>query len=113
MLATAREAANANPALVNAAAASLQVSGQAVFPDVLQAVKSLRLKQWIFLRDTTTHSIFVEPEGTEAYAVLALTNPIRDIVGGSAVAIKTGASSIEVAMSATDSSKALFGSAQT
>ena len=90
MLASAREAMNANPTLMNAAATSLEASGQAVPPDVLKASSSLRLKQWIFLRDTTANSIFIEPEGTEAYAVLGLTNRIRDIVGGSAVAIKTG-----------------------
>ena len=90
MLASARAAAHANPALMSAAAASLETSGQAVSPDVLEAANSLRLKQWVFLRDTTTHSIFIEPEGTEAYAVLGLTNRIRDIVGCSAVAIKTG-----------------------
>lgn len=90
MLASARAAVNTNPALMNAAAASLEGSGQAVPPDVLQAANSLRLKQWIFLRDTTAYSIFIEPEGTEAYAVLGLTNRIRDIVGGSALAIKTG-----------------------
>ena len=90
MLASAREAANANPALIDAAEISLRANGQVIPPDVLQAVTTLRLKQWVFLRDTTSHSIFIEPDGTEAYAVLGLTNRIRDIVGGSAVAIKTG-----------------------
>ena len=90
MLASARAAVNTNPARMNAAAASLKAIGQAASPAVLQAVNSLRLKQWIFLRYTTAYSIFIEPEGTEAYAVVGLTNHIRDIVGGSAVAIKTG-----------------------
>lgn len=90
MLAAAREAANANPALINAAATSLEASGQAVPPDVLHAAKALRLRQWIFLRDTSTYSVFIEPDGNKAYAVLGLTNRIRDIVGGSAVAMKAG-----------------------
>jgi hypothetical protein len=90
MLAAAREAVNANPALINAAATSLEATGQAIPPDVLHAAKTLRLKQWVFLRDTTTYSVFIEPDGNEAYAVLGLTDRIRDIVGGSAVAIKAG-----------------------
>lgn len=90
MLTAAREAAYENPALLDAAAASLEASGQAVASDVLAAARTLRLQHWVFLRDTTTYSVFVEPKGTEAYAVLGLTNRIRDIVGSSGVAIKAG-----------------------
>jgi hypothetical protein len=90
MLAAAREAVNANPALISAAATSLEASGQAIPSDVLHAVETLRFKQWVFLRDTTTHSVFIEPDANEAYAVLGLTDRIRNIVGGSAVAIQAG-----------------------
>jgi len=90
MLAAAREAMNASPALINAAAASLEANGQAVPPDVLHAIETIRLKQWVFLRDTTTHSVFIEPDANDAYAVLGLNDRIRNIVGGSAVAIKAG-----------------------
>ena len=90
MLAAAREAVDANPALIGAAATSLEANGHAVPHDVLHAVETLRFKQWVFLRDTTTHSVFIEPDGNEAYAVLGLTDRIRNILGGSAVAIKAG-----------------------
>lgn len=90
MLAAAREAAYEDPALLDAAVASLEADGQTVPQDVLSATRTLRLKHWVFLRDTTRYSVFIEPNGTEAYAVLGLTDRIRDIVGGSARAIKTG-----------------------
>ncbi len=90
MLAAARESINANPALIDAVAASLLANGQAVAPDVLHAVRTLRFKQWIFLRDTRTYSVFLEPDANHAYAVLGLTDRIRNIVGGAAIAIQAG-----------------------
>ena len=82
MLAASRDAVSANPALLGAAATSLEANGRAVPFDVLHAVETLRFKQRVFLRDTTTHSVFVEPDANEAYAVLGLNDRIRDIVGG-------------------------------
>ena len=90
LLATAREVINDNPATIAAAAEALESNGLPVAADVLSAIKSLRLKQWVFLRDTTAYSVFVDGEADAAYAVLGLTNRIRDLVGGSAVVIKTG-----------------------
>ena len=90
MLAAARESASENPALLDAAAASLEARGQAVASDVLAAVRTLRFKHWVFLRDTRTYSVFIDGDGTEAYAVLGLTNRIRYMLGGSAAAIKAG-----------------------
>jgi len=91
ILADARERVKTNPALIDeAAAAVLQGSGQPVAPDVLRAIKTLRIRQWVFLRDTTRHSIFISPKENEAFAVLGLTDRIRNIVGGSAVAFNAG-----------------------
>jgi hypothetical protein len=90
MLAAARQAASENPDLLDAAAAALEARGEAVASDVRAAVSTLRFQHWVFLRDTKTYSVFIDVNGTEGYAVLGLTNRIRDIVGGSAVAFKTG-----------------------
>jgi len=90
MLAAARERIKMNPVLIEEAAAALESSDQPVAPDVLCAIKTLRLRQWVFLRDTTRHSIFIAPKEKEAYAVLGLTDRIRNIVGGSAVAFNAG-----------------------
>ena len=79
----------ADPALIDTAAASLEAQGAPVPADVLQAVRTLRLKRWLYLRDTTRHSIFIDPAGDAAYAVLGLTNRLRDVIGGTGVVATT------------------------
>jgi len=49
----------------------------------------MRLKKWIFLRDTKCHSLFLDPNGDAAYGVLGLTQRIRDVVGGSGAMLET------------------------
>ncbi len=90
MLSAARDAVVANPLLLDLAALSLEGQGRPLPEDVLDAVRSLKVRQWIFLRDTTKYSIFIEPDGKEAYAVLGLTERLRDIVGGTGVVLRTG-----------------------
>ena len=46
------------------------------------------MENWVFLRDTKVHSLFVHPSEHRAYGVLGLNDRIRDIVGG--VVIETG-----------------------
>ena len=57
---------------------------------VVQAVEDLQIEQWIYLRDTKRHSIFIHPKGHSAFGVVGLTDPIRDIVGSSGVVMETG-----------------------
>jgi hypothetical protein len=90
MLTSARGAVVADPSLIATAASSLEAEGKAVPEEVLTAVQSLRLRRWVYLRDTTKYSIFLDPEGEEAYAVLGLTDRLRDIVGGTGVILQTG-----------------------
>jgi hypothetical protein len=90
MLAAARERISLNPPLIKEAAAALEAGGHSITPDVLSAIKTLHLRQWIFLRDTSRYSIFVDPKEHEAYGVLGLTDRIRDILGGSAAAFNAG-----------------------
>jgi hypothetical protein len=78
MLAAARNAAVAEPSRIDTAASSLESAGLALPEEVLKAVQSLKLRRWIFLRDTTKYSVFMDPEGQEAYAVLGLTQRLRD-----------------------------------
>jgi hypothetical protein len=58
--------------------------------DILQAIKTLKFGKWIYLRDTRSYSIFIDANGSCAYAVLGLTDRIRDIIGGSGVIFETG-----------------------
>ena len=90
ILAAARQVVVESPSLIDAAAAALDAKGRSIPKDVLDAIKTIQLKQWIFLRDTSKYSVFLDPDGNAAYAVLGLTDPLRNIVGGSAVAFTTG-----------------------
>jgi hypothetical protein len=90
MLATARDAAVAEPTLIEAAASNLEAEGRRLPEDVLEAILSLKLRRWVFLRDTTKYSVFIDVDGKEAYAVLGLTERLRDIVGGTGVLLQTG-----------------------
>lgn len=42
------------------------------------------------MRDTKSHSIFIDPSGEAAFGVLGLTQRIRDVSGSSGVMVKTG-----------------------
>ena len=55
--------------------------------DVVNALQDFRAQRWIYLRDTRSHSIFLEPDGSAAYGVLGLTQRIREISGGSGVVV--------------------------
>lgn len=89
VLAAARKALEESPSLLDDATRVIG-HGEAVPPEMLQAIRSIRLRYWVYLRDTTTHSIFISPKEREAFGVVGLTNRIRDILGRSAVAFRTG-----------------------
>jgi hypothetical protein len=88
ILAAARQSIVESPSLIDAAAAALDAKGPSIAKHVLDAIKTIQLKHWIFLRDTSRYSVFLDPDGKAAYAVLGLTD--HTIVGGSAVAFTTG-----------------------
>lgn len=90
MLANAREATIASPSIIESAAAELERKESPVPLEIIAAIKSLQLKQWVYLRDTTRYSVFLEPSGKDAFAVLGLTNRLRDILGGAGVSFRTG-----------------------
>lgn len=89
-LAAARAVAHRTPALLAAAASALEGAGTAVPSDVLDAVRNLQLKQWVYLRDTTKYSVFIRADAEQAFAVLGLSDEIRDILGGTAVTFTAG-----------------------
>lgn len=90
MLADARGIAIASPSVIESAASSLEHKGSPAPQEVIAAIKTLQLKQWVYLRDTTRYSVFLEPSGQDAYAVLGLTDRLRDILRGSGVSFRTG-----------------------
>lgn len=78
-----------NPALLEDSIAALKNSGRVLDEDVLSAMRQMRVEQWVYLRDTRSHSIFMSMEGDEAYGVLGLTQRLRDITGESGAVIDT------------------------
>ena len=89
-LAKARGLAKAQPTALTDALAALKADGRGLADDVEQAIVSMRIARWVYLRSTTRHAIFIDHDVTNAYAVLALTNPIDAIVGGSGVTFEAG-----------------------
>jgi len=61
-----------------------------VSPEILKAIESLEVDYWVYLRDTTRYSLFIKADGTVSYAVLGLTQPIKEIFGCSGVYLETG-----------------------
>ena len=78
------------PSLLQKCVAALTRKSDPLDAEIVEAVESLKVKNWIFLRDTRTYSIFMDPEATSAYAVVGLTDRLRDIVGGSGAVVEAG-----------------------
>jgi hypothetical protein len=89
-LAAGRAKMKKHPELFQEARAKLASQTPSVDPEVMEAVEGLDLRQWIYLRDTKLHSIFVDPSIDRAFGVLGLTERLRAILGGSGASIETG-----------------------
>ncbi len=57
---------------------------------ILDAIESMQIKRWIYLKDTRSYSVFLSPDTDSAYAVYGLTQRLRDIAGYSGLSIETG-----------------------
>ncbi len=90
MLVKARAKAVEDPRLIEASLASLRDRGEAIHPEVIDAIKTLKYKQWVFLRETKTYSIFIDGRAGAAYGVLGLTDRIKDLLGASGLALNAG-----------------------
>jgi hypothetical protein len=89
-LVAARSRLSSDPSLIEQALAALTSKSVAVDPEVVRSLRNLEVENWVFLRDTKVHSLFVHPSEHRAYGVLGLNDRIRDIVGGVGVVIETG-----------------------
>ncbi len=90
LLAHSRQLITSGLAPLDSAVEALVQQGEAVDEDVLAAVQSLQLKQWVYLRDTTKYSVFIDPEFEKAYAVLGLIQPLKQVLGDSGAMMETG-----------------------
>jgi hypothetical protein len=90
VLAAAKQRLTEKPALLDEAFAAMKARSARVDEEIVRAIRTLRVTDWVFLRDTKAYSIFVHPAEHEAFGVIGLTEPVRDIAGSSGVAIETG-----------------------
>ena len=86
----ARSRLSSDPSLIEQALAALKSKSLAVDPEVVASLRSLEVENWVFLRHTKLHSLFVHPSEHRAYGVLGLNDRVRDIVGGLSVVMETG-----------------------
>jgi hypothetical protein len=89
-LAAARSHAKDKPELIETAVAELQSIGQPVEPAVIAAIKSMKVDQWVYLRDTKTFAVFIDKRVENAYEVRALTTPLNELVDDPPIAFETG-----------------------
>jgi hypothetical protein len=90
LLAAARAKYSTDRSLLDSALRALEAKSVIIAPEVISAVRGLELKKWIYLKDTSSYSIFLDPSADVAYGVLGLTDRIRDIVGGTGAVVETG-----------------------
>ncbi len=87
----ARNAIAQDPGLLTKAVAAMEKAGEPWPEDMQHALASLRVSHWVYLRDTTSYSVFLETGALEAaYAVKALTEPLKEIMGDSGAVIEAG-----------------------
>lgn len=51
--------------------------------EMLDAMAAARLGRWVYLKDTRSYSVLLDEQGETAYAVLGLTQPLRELYDGS------------------------------
>jgi hypothetical protein len=90
VLASARRQLTETPGLLDKALVKLRARSEGVDEEIVRAIRTLRVNNWVFLRDTKAYSIFVHPSEETAFDVLRLTQSVRDIAGALGVVIETG-----------------------
>jgi hypothetical protein len=58
--------------------------------EIVDAIKKMQIGRWVYLKDTRHYSVFLREDTEAAYAVLGLTNRLRDITGYSGIAAHCG-----------------------
>jgi hypothetical protein len=89
-LAKGRKKLMSDVSLLDDALSRIHDQGQHVDETVIAAAASLQVKSWVYLRDTRRYSIFMEQAGKHAYGAVGITDPIKDLVGGSGALVETG-----------------------
>ena len=86
----ARRRITSNPALLRDKLADARKITPGLGNAVLEAIGTLRVENWVYLKDTRSYAVFMDSSGESAFGVRALTQRIRDIVGTSGAILETG-----------------------
>lgn len=62
---------------------------------VVDAIRTLDLEAWVYVRDAGDHSIFLLPEGFAGFGVVGLTQPVRELTGGPGCVVEAGVVAFE------------------
>lgn len=89
-LVDARNRITKDPALLSDTLAKARTFTPCLGDPVLQAIGTLRVEYWIYLKDTRSYAVFMDSTREFAFGVRALTQRIRDVVGTSGVLLETG-----------------------
>jgi hypothetical protein len=79
-LATARALIIEDRNLLEIALNDLSSEGAPVDPEVVSAIRSLKVGIWLYVKHTKTFAVFMDKEAKEAYAVRALTTPLNELL---------------------------------
>ncbi len=58
--------------------------------EIIDVIKDIHIDLWVYLRDTTKYSIFINPAQKQSLAVVGLTDRVRNYLGFSGAFLKTG-----------------------
>lgn len=91
MMQKARNAIVQDPSLITKAVAAMEKAGEPWSDDMQSAIASLRVGHWVYLRDTSGYSVFLETGDLQAgYAVKGLTMPLKEYMGDSGALVEAG-----------------------
>jgi hypothetical protein len=76
--------------VLDGAVSRIHAQGEHVNESVVAAAASLQVNDWVYLRDTRRYSVFMESAGILAYGAVGITNPIKELLGGSGALVETG-----------------------
>ena len=77
--------------LLDGALSRIRSQAQSVDEAVVAAAAGLpQVNPWVYVRDTRRYSVFLDPAGEVAYGTLGITEPIKELLGGTGALIETG-----------------------
>ena len=80
----------ADRSLLDSALQVFDAQSITILAEVISAVRSLEVKKCVYLKDTRSYSVFIDPSAKIAYGVLGLTERLRNIIGGTGAFVETG-----------------------